>query len=222
MLIFVYMKWVKCFSIITTFMSFLLMSQVQAQTWYAEGSAGMFMNAGEIGQGAKRLYAVQLGASVEFPLIKSKDIFMSGGIKYLYRNESYYLKKNIPQHFYPIEVTNKLHYMYNFVAVPMQIKKYFKVKGVRSFVSLGGNVQYFFTGIIFENYYNIYKLQHEKRIETYYIPSFSNSASFGPMASAGIERGRFQYCFLFINNRYTGVKGSTSTFLFNASYMFKK
>ena len=195
---------------------------IMAQTWTADGAVGKYILPRDLSDGVNGKYVLQLGVSFEYPVIKVSDVSVVGGLKYLNRYEVQHLHKTYPVYLNTIEYENTLRYMRHYVAVPIQLKNYFKVKGLRSFVTMGLNVQYFFTGIVFENYYNPYKLKGEKRIEVYYNEGFKNSFSLGPMASVGIERGKLQYSLSFINDKYSGQKGSTNTILFNVAYMIPK
>lgn len=195
---------------------------VRAQTWSVELSAGKYMLLNSGDEDIRGKNVIQLGANREYEVSKAKEVFVLGGIKYQNRVETHYLEKEYKVSLNTVRYENSIRYMLNYIAVPVQVKKYFKVKGIRSFATVGANFQYFFSGIVFSKYYDPYKLLVEKRVELYHEEELSNSLSGGPMASIGIEHGKFQYSITGMSNLYSGQSGSTNSILLNAAYLIPK
>lgn len=195
---------------------------VRAQTWSVELSAGKYMLPSSDGYDIKGKYTMQLGANREFAVSKAKELFVLGGIKYQNRIETHFSEKVYQVNLNTVKYENSLRYMLNYIAVPLQVKKYFKVKGIRSFATAGANFQYFFSGIVATKYYNPYKLIVDKRVELYHDEELSNSLSGGPMASIGIEHRKFQYSITGMSIIYAQQSGFTNYILLNAAYLIPK
>jgi len=207
-----------CFSVLVL----LPTTIVRAQTWSVELSAGKYMLPSSDGYDIKGKYTMQLGANREFTVSKAKELFVLGGIKYQNRLETHFSEKVYQVNLNTVKYENTLRYMLNYITVPVQVKKYFKVFGIRSFATVGANFQYFFSGVVFTKYYDPYKLLVENRVELYHEEELSNSVSLGPMASIGIEHGKFQYSITGMSNVYSGQSGSTNSILLNAAYLIPK
>lgn len=207
-----------CFSVLVL----LPTTIVRAQTWSVELSAGKYMLPSSDGYDIKGKYTMQLGTNREFTVSKAKELFVLGGIKYQNRFETHFSEKVYQVNLNTVKYENTLRYMLNYITVPVQVKKYFKVFGIRSFATVGANFQYFFSGVVFTKYYDPYKLLVENRVELYHEEELSNSVSLGPMASIGIEHGKFQYSITGMSNVYSGQTGSTNSILLNAAYLIPK
>ena len=166
----------------------------------------------------KNMYSAQIGIGIEYPLWKKHLVSVSTGLKYLYRNSSFSIGEDFESSTGLVTKQNSVTRMMNFAAIPIKVRKYFSIKGLKPFVEFGYNTQYFVSGVAFSEYYNPYTEATEKRTELYHNETFKSSFSYGSMFGVGIEYNNFQISIVSIDNKYSGMSKAENAKLINVSY----